>query len=96
MLVSPRFLSLKLCMELAQNGDLEDMEERRVGKAKVLGMLECSWLGCTALPKEVNGVLKSKLCSGCRTMRYCCSECQKADWKLHKSGCKLIRNSNKD
>ena len=76
-LKSQNFLSLKLFLELVQNGDLEDMEERRVAQATALGSLECSWLGCTALPKQMNGVLKSKICSGCRAVRYCCLEYQK-------------------
>ena len=28
-----------------------------------------------------------KLCSKCRLVKYCCRECQVADWKHHKKGC---------
>lgn len=75
----------------AQDGKVApDIEKRAIAKAKTLGTLECSFVGCTVLPDTVNGVLKSRLCSGCRTVRYCCAACQKADWKAHKMACKAI------
>lgn len=29
-------------------------------------------------------------CGQCRTARYCCKDCQKADWKNHKAVCKPL------
>jgi hypothetical protein len=30
-------------------------------------------------------------CSGCGREQYCCGECQKLDWKLHKSMCPILK-----
>lgn len=30
-------------------------------------------------------------CAACRSVRYCCRECQKAHWSAHKDTCKQIR-----
>ncbi|KAE9405094.1 hypothetical protein BT96DRAFT_916292 [Gymnopus androsaceus JB14] len=37
---------------------------------------------------------KLQACSNCKTARYCSKECQKQDWELHKSACKLYTDSN--
>ncbi|KAE9388232.1 hypothetical protein BT96DRAFT_927203 [Gymnopus androsaceus JB14] len=37
---------------------------------------------------------KLQACSNCKTARYCSRECQKQDWELHKSACKLYTDSN--
>ena len=43
---------------------------------------------CTHCRKEPDGeVQKLRLCSGCGNTKYCCRECQKADWKNHKKVC---------
>ena len=34
------------------------------------------------------GKPKLKACAGCKKVRYCSAECQKKDWKVHKSQCK--------
>jgi hypothetical protein len=31
----------------------------------------------------------SKMCSGCKKVRYCSVDCQKSHWKLHRPFCKL-------
>jgi hypothetical protein len=33
------------------------------------------------------------MCSGCRKVRYCGKECQKADWSPHKRACKQAQES---
>lgn len=33
------------------------------------------------------GVDKTRLCGGCRAVRYCSYQCQKADWRAHKKAC---------
>ncbi|KAH8092662.1 hypothetical protein BXZ70DRAFT_452480 [Cristinia sonorae] len=42
----------------------------------------CSELGAT------------KFCSGCRETYYCSSQCQLADWKVHKKGCEIQKMLN--
>ncbi len=34
-----------------------------------------------------------KRCSACREVRYCSTECQRADWRRHKQECVLIRRA---
>ena len=34
---------------------------------------------------------RMKICAGCAQMRYCCAECQKADWKTHRIACRAIQ-----
>ena len=41
---------------------------------------------------EVNGTSLQR-CSGCRATYYCSKDCQKADWKQHKTACRSS-NSN--
>jgi hypothetical protein len=36
------------------------------------------------------------LCSGCKTVSYCSSECQSLDWKRHKKDCKELNALRKD
>src|SRR5436305_13498948 len=38
--------------------------------------------------KASNGTSEALLtCTRCKTAKYCCKECQKADWKEHKAVC---------
>ena len=51
--------------------------------------------GCTNCgTKEVVNTLKR--CTGCKFVKYCNVDCQKADWKNHKSVCKTIRSGNEN
>ena len=45
-------------------------------------------LFCAKCSKIATERLPLKKCSACKTTRYCSQECQKADWKNHKSVCK--------
>ncbi|KAK2465897.1 hypothetical protein APHAL10511_001538 [Amanita phalloides] len=36
------------------------------------------------------GKPKLMFCAGCKAVRYCSADCQKADWKTHKRSCKKI------
>jgi hypothetical protein len=36
-----------------------------------------------------------RLCAGCRSVYYCCPECQRADWKGHKPACKVATAERK-
>ncbi len=37
---------------------------------------------------------KMRLCSGCKSVCYCSGNCQKTDWKFHKSDCKRVSSSS--
>lgn len=43
-----------------------------------------------ATPSSQPGVTL-KLCTGCRGVRYCGAECQKAHWRAHKAACRAAR-----
>lgn len=48
-------------------------------------------LGCAACGKD--GAVKK--CSGCKVVRYCCEDCQRANWSVHKESCKKVQNALK-
>jgi len=37
---------------------------------------------------QCNKLADTKVCSRCKTVRYCCRECQKRHWTKHKPDCK--------
>jgi hypothetical protein len=39
---------------------------------------------------------KLMVCSQCRSVEYCCKECQRADWSNHKTFCKVTTARNKN
>ncbi|PNH08845.1 hypothetical protein TSOC_004578 [Tetrabaena socialis] len=47
---------------------------------RLCGNPSCCNLGCG----DVEADLKLQQCSGCRVLRYCCTECQREHWR---SGC---------
>lgn len=65
--------------------------ERLIFRAQVLGTRRCAYLDCNVLLESSRSPRKSKLCSGCRVVRYCCIDCQYADWKAHRKACKELR-----
>jgi MYND finger len=72
--------------DVDEGGELQ--KKRAVARAYAMAMLQCGNVGCHAmlLPEQ-----KSKLCSGCKVVRYCSEKCLKADWKKnHKIACKAI------
>src|SRR5690606_22425685 len=68
---------------LARSESGEDEEEEKGAKAT-----------CGVCGKEgaKSGAVKMKACSRCGRGSYCSRECQKADWKVHKKGCKAGMN----
>lgn len=48
------------------------------------GLKKCSLAACTTMEQSAG---QHKLCSRCRTVRYCCVDHQRQDWKLHKPHC---------
>lgn len=37
-----------------------------------------------------------KVCSGCRSTRYCCRECQRDDWETHRTRCARFAKAHQD
>jgi hypothetical protein len=50
----------------------------------------CNYTGCQRLGSLSEAAAATKVCSLCGT-RYCCRQCQEADWKQHKPACKRLR-----
>ena len=69
------------------------MDTKASGK-RVQLFHHCSRAGCDAIDLEKDDN-HFKLCSRCRIQRYCCKNCQVADWEHHKIVClsdELFRN----
>jgi hypothetical protein len=62
----------------------ENAEAERRRQSAAGGLKPCSLATCGLLEDLVG---QHKLCSRCRTARYCCAEHQRADWKAHKLSC---------
>ena len=50
----------------------------------IVTQFKCSRVKCENMEKTKG---EFKLCSACRTVRYCCVECQRMDWPEHKQIC---------
>ncbi|KAK0716180.1 hypothetical protein B0H67DRAFT_582541 [Lasiosphaeris hirsuta] len=49
------------------------------------------------LDRAKDGIdLKLLLCGGCRKVKYCSKDCQRAGWRAHKSECKKNRGPKKE
>jgi hypothetical protein len=67
-----------------------NQEQLAVQQARALGTLRCANLGCTNLSAASKAQVHSKLCSGCRVVRFCSEACSQAAWRQHKVACKLL------
>lgn len=70
----------------ASNGETSSSSGNSKAAAGVPG---CTFSGCSNGSQAESFSLK--LCTGCRSVRYCCRECQVADWKAHKAACKAAQ-----
>ena len=70
--------------------------DRKIFKKFSLFRLYC--VKCHSTKQKEDGTNVLHICSECKAVRYCCSECQKYDWKHHKLICKPLKKalSNND
>lgn len=83
---------LQNLIKVAREADLND-GARGIARAEALGHLTCSYLPCSYLGLsggQNKSKHKTKVCSGCGFVGYCCLEHQKADWNVHKAACKAL------
>ena len=43
---------------------------------------------CTNVSGVSEGLLATRMCSGCEVARYCSPACQKQHWRAHKGACR--------
>jgi hypothetical protein len=55
----------------------------------------CETCGASEWKHDTGGKRSCFQCTGCKLVRYCSKECQKADWANHKARCKEARASLK-
>ena len=79
-----------LAIVKAVDGMLELYMQKR--RANPVGALTT----CTNCKTVINnGAVKDKFnCGGCHKVAYCGRECQKADWKVHKTWCRSLQKEN--
>jgi hypothetical protein len=56
----------------------------------VLGLRHCGNLRCANVAGTSEADLQIRKCASCHTLRYCSAACQRADWRRHKGGCRLL------
>jgi len=63
------------------------------GKIKVNERVVGCWWGQCERHRRSDEEIERMLsrCSRCKTARYCSADCQKADWAMHKAGCKMLK-----
>lgn len=55
-------------------------------------LLGTACLQCVGLDLDSEAAAAAKACTRCRTARYCCVDCQAANWKpLHKATCSRLK-----
>lgn len=85
----PECFDLDALIDHAKYSDAKDCGRMKL-RALVLGNRLCGNLKCKTV--RVSSEKKfGKLCAGCRKVKYCCAECQKSDWKVHKLGCRALQ-----
>ncbi|PRW33262.1 hypothetical protein C2E21_7845 [Chlorella sorokiniana] len=74
--------------EQLQGPEQRDALALRIERAKALR--PCASLACPHLAAKPQ--LRGKVCSGCRTVRYCCAEDQAQDWRQggHRAARRLL------
>lgn len=65
------------------------LAERR---ARALALLKCANPRCSRLEGASEAAApRGRLCSGCRTVRFCSEACSQQEWPQHRAACRLLR-----
>ena len=81
-----------LAADAPQGGDDAEQLAATLAAAQALATRPCARVGCTTLAGVSDTTMpRSKLCNGCRQVRYCGPACHKADWKAHKAACRELQ-----
>ena len=62
-------------------------------EAQHLGLKCCANPGCANLSGESEAGLRTKVCTGCRKVCYCSTECQLEHWGQHEMWCRRVRRA---
>ncbi len=93
----PRQLSVLAALRAEEQRQAELGPEQRATLAlrieRAKALRPCASLACPHLAADPQ--LRSKLCAGCRTVRYCCADDQAHDWQTggHRAACRLLQQS---
>lgn len=67
----------------------KQLSERR---ALALALLKCGNPRCSRLAGASEAAApRGRLCTGCRTVRYCSEACSRMEWPQHRAACRLLR-----
>tara|TARA_B110001452_G_scaffold3397_1_gene3012 strand:- start:47 stop:2131 length:2085 start_codon:yes stop_codon:yes gene_type:complete len=75
------------------NNSPEVFEEMEDLLKESAAMVACDYCGVEH-PRRGRG--KMGVCDRCKGVRYCCSDCQHADWPRHKDQCKKFRRARRE
>ncbi|EFN52439.1 hypothetical protein CHLNCDRAFT_138967 [Chlorella variabilis] len=67
-------------------------EQLAVRRARALAVLKCANPRCSRLAGASEAAApRGRLCSGCRTVRFCSEACSRQEWPQHRAACRLLR-----
>ena len=70
--------------------DVEEERQQELREAELLALRPCANPLCTNVSGCSEGRLRGQRCGGCRTVRYCSTECQAADFGSHARVCEEL------
>ena len=68
--------------------DVKHLKAKAKSDVEARGLLACAHCGA----REVH-VAQFKRCSACKSVVFCCKDCQLANWPSHKAACKAARKA---
>ena len=72
-------------------------EQLAVRRARALALLKCANPRCSRLASASEAAApRGRLCSGCRTVRFCSEACSRQEWPQHRAACRLLRAAPHD